>query len=676
MTGLLAASGARATDQADALSLDSLIEDQDALCDILPLSLDELMDQNVSSLARKQQVVKNTAAAAFVISAEDIRRSGATNIADVLRMAPGMDVARINSWNWSVSARGFNDLYANKLQVMIDGRSIYDPQTGGVYWGQQNQFLKNIKRIEVIRGPSGTLWGPNAVNAVINIITSDAKETQGGLINGGGGNKEQSGGVRYGVKLDQNTYARVSGNGVYRDASPSLPSNPIGNTADFGNAETTNFRIDSELNSHDKLMLEGEVDDYRLMGYFIGSTSNTGAAANPNWNWQQNNFGRDGDNYSLQGHWEHENDTGHNWKLNMSLTHTNWSLAVDQMNRTYYVLDFHDRFPTMGRHNLMWGVYYQTISDNFVNSYALAFRPDSFTQNNSGVFLQDEIDLSGTMQLTLANRVTNFTYTGWETEPNIRLLWNANKQHNFWGSVSRSVVAPNRAQHSINLFTPIPGQNVFVLTQGNPNMKTENLLAFELGWRWRMLCDLDLDSAFFYNIYDRMQGTYITGYADIQPYGEVLHASVVNNRQVTSYGAELAMNYHVNHNWRLQASYSYIGFSTRYDPKLNWYRDPLAELHYDPQQQLSLRSLFDVGNDVELDLWGRYVDQIYKDYIPIPAYFGLDARLGWHPLKNLEISIAGQNLLYEQHTEFADLLYIPMLSQIQRSYFAQFSWRF
>ena len=649
-------------------------DDVESTKEFLPLSLDELMEQEVTTLARKEQTVKDTPAAAFVITSEDIRRSGATNLPDILRMVPGMDVAKINSWNWGVSARGFNDLYANKLQVMVDGRSIYDPLVSGVYWGQQNQFLKNIQRIEVIRGPSGTLWGANAVNATINIVTRSAADTQGGLVNAGGGNKEQSGGIRYGSKLADNTYGRISSNAVYRDASVNSSGNQ--DSRDFGNAETTNFRIDSQTSSQDKLMLEGEFSNYKLGGYFIGTSTNLGTTADPDWSWSQNSFGRQGNNYSLQGYWSHISDNGHNFKLNMALTYTDWLLAVDKMSRSTYVLDFQDNLPVIGRHNLMWGFNYQTISDNFSNSPTLAFMPSSFTQNNIGVFLQDQIDLASNLKLTLANRVENFTYTGWESEPNIRLLWTANKNNSFWGAISRSVVLPNRAQHSINLFVPIPGQTPFFLAVANPNMKTENLLAFELGWRWKIANNFDADTALFYNIYDRMQGTVFTGMQNLQPYGEVLYAQVGNSRQVKSYGVELSLNHRISHDWRLQASYSFIGFDTRYDKQLNWFRDPLAEQNYDPQQQLSLRSQFDVTNEIEFDAWGRFVDQLYKDQLTIPAYFGLDLRLGWHPLKDLEVSITGQNMLYQQHAEFNDILYIPMLSQIQRSYYLQFNWRF
>lgn len=638
--------------------------------ELLPLSWEELTVLDVSGLARQEQSVQNSPAAAFVITSEDIRRAGVTSLPEVLRMVPGMNVAKINAWNWAVSARGFNDLYANKLQVMIDGRSIYDPLVSGVYWGQQTPALQDIERIEVLRGPSGSLWGANAVNGTINIVTRSAQDTQGGLLSGGGGTEEQGfGGIRYGGKLSNATFLRGTLSGIHRDASIDLAGDQ--DTHDNGDTETGNFRLDSQLSEHDQLMLEGNVSRYRQHGYFIGVSSPTPPL------WRQDDFGRDGITGSLQGSWKHLTDSGHHTDLNMSFTQTNWDLTTNNMSRSQGVLDFQHSLPSYDNHHLMWGLNYQIISDNFDNTLTLGFEPEKYTQHNVGVFLQDQIDLFEDWVLTLGNRVEHFTYTGWETEPNARLLWMPNKQHSLWAAVSRAVVLPNRAQHSIRLFKTIPGSNTFFEATANPDMLTENLLAYELGWRWQIASNLDIDTALFYNIYDRMQGTKFTGNVRTDPiYGNVLEATVGNYRHVESYGLEMSINYRVNHDWRLQASYSGNQFDAKYDANVSWFRDPDAEQHFNPQHRLSLRSLFNLTPEIELDAWGRFVDEIYVDRTSIPAYFTLDLRLGWHPHKDLELSFSGQNLLDNQHPEFSDILYIPVASQIQRGYVAQFSWRF
>lgn len=640
---------------------------------LLPLSWEELTELDVSSLARQNQSVKNSPAAAFVITSEDIRRSGVTSLPELLRMVPGMNVAKINAWNWAVSARGFNDLYANKLQVMIDGRSIYDPLVSGVYWGQQNPSLPDIERIEVLRGPSGSLWGANAVNGTINIVTRSAKDTQGGLLYGGGGTEEQGfGGIRYGSKLSDSTFLRATLSTLHRDASIDLAGD--NDTQDNGNSQTGNFRLDSRLSEHDELMLEGNVSRYRLHGYFIGISSPTAPL------WQQNDFGRDGVTGSLQSSWKHHTDNGHHTDLSMSFTQTNWLLAMNEMSRSHYVLDFQHSLPDYGSQHFLWGLNYQAITDQFDNSLTLGFVPDEFTQHNVGVFLQDQIDLTDELILTLGNRIEHFTYTGWETEPNARLMWTPNKQHNFWAAVSRAVVLPNRAQHSIRLFKPIPGSNPYSFFEAaaNPEMKTENLLAYELGWRWQVANNLDIDTALFYNIYDRMQGTKFNGNTRLDTdFGQIREATVGNYRQVKSYGLETAVNYRVNHDWRLQASYSANQFEVNYDVNSLWFRDELSEPHSNPQHTLSLRSHFNLTPDIELDTWGRFVDSITVDRSThVPAYFTMDARLGWHPHKDLELSFSAQNLLDRQHPEFSDILYIPVASQIQRGYLAQISWRF
>lgn len=641
--------------------------------ELLPLSWEELTDLDVSSLARQEQSVKNSPSAAFVITAEDIRRSGVTSIPELLRMVPGMNVARINSWNWAISARGFNDLYSNKLQVMIDGRSIYDPLFSGVYWGQQNPSPQDIERIEVLRGPSGSLWGANAVNGTINIITRSARDTQGGLLYGGGGSEEQGfGGLRYGTRLSESTYLRGTLNTLHRDASMDLTGNQ--DTHDDGNAQNGNFRLDSQLSEHDQLMLEANVTRYRFHGYFIGVTS-----LDP-LRWRNDDFGREGVTGSLQGNWKHRTDSGHNWDVNMAFTQTSWDLAMNGMDRSHFVLDFQHNLPAYDAHHLLWGLNYQTIHDNFENTLTVGYTPLEFTQHNIGVFLQDQIDLLDNLSLILGNRVEHFTYTGWETEPNARLLWTPNKQHSLWAAVSRAVVLPNRAQHSIHLFKQLPGTNppVFGNALTNPDMRTENLLAFELGWRWQISHSLDVDTALFYNIYDKMQGTKFVG----NPYtidnsGTVVRDGAVGNfRQVKSYGLELAANYRINPDWRWQASYSANQFEARYDENEPWFRDPLTEIHQNPQHSLSLRSLYNVTNEIELDAWARYVDEIYVDGRTIPDYFTLDLRLGWHPHKDLEFSLSGQNLLDSHHPEFSDVFYITAFSQIERAYLAQMSWRF
>lgn len=650
------------------------VEAVDSTSELLPLSWEELNELDVSSLARQDQSVKNSPAAAFVITSEDIRRSGVTSLAELMRMVPGMNVGKLNAWNWAVSARGFNDLYANKLQVMIDGRSIYDPLVSGVYWGQQNPSLQDIERIEVLRGPSGSLWGANAVNGTINIVTRSAKDTQGGLMTGGGGTEERGfGSMRYGEKLGDATYLRGTLSANARDASTDLANR--NDTHDYGDTQTGNFRLDSQLSDHDQLMMEANVTRYRMHGYFLGKTTLSPLA------WQQNDFGRDGVTGSLQSSWKHRTDGGHDWHLNMAFTQTEWELAVNKMARSHYNLDFQDSLPSLQgfeSHHLLWGLNYQAIHDDFVNSPTLGFEPAHFVQNNVGVFLQDQIDLLDDLRLTLANRVEHFTFTGWESEPNARLIWTPNKQHSVWAAVSRAVVLPNRAQHSIHLFRQIPGTSpaVFGNAIANPQMNTENLLAFELGWRWQINHNLDLDTALFYNIYDRMQGTRFVGNPYLIDGVAVKDAIVANSRQVKSYGLELSANYRINQDWRLQASYSANQFEVSYDPSVDWFRDPLNESHVNPSHNLSLRSLFNVTSEIELDSWLRYVDSIYVDRRTIPAYITMDLRLGWHPHKNLEISVSGQNLLDNQHPEFSDDLYIPVASQIQRGYLAQLSWHF
>ena len=648
--------------------------DIEATNELLPLSWEELTELKVSSLARQEQTVKNSPAAAFVITSEDIRRSGASSLAEILRMVPGMNVAKVNAFNWAVSARGFNELYANKLQVMMDGRSIFDPMSNGVYWGQQNTSLQDIERIEVIRGPSGSLWGANAVNGTVNIVTRMAQDTQGGLLSAGGGTEERGfGGIRYGQKLSDSTFLRGTLNALSRDSSANMPN--AGNPKDYGNAENANFRLDSDLGAEDKLMLEANLSHYRMHNSFLG----TSMAQAPYW--QLDSYGKDGSAGSLQSKWSHQTHNGHSLQLNMAYTHTEWEMEVSQMKRSEYALDFQDSFAVFDKHKIIWGLNYQAIDDSFVNTLTMAFNPSKFTQHNVGLFLQDQVNLTDQLQLTAATRVEHFTYTGWETEPNARLLWTPHKHHQFWAGVSRAVTLPNRAQQNINLLLPaLYHPRYFFAANTNQNVRTENVVAYELGWRWQISNNLNLDSAFFYNIADRVQTVIASGAPYIDPSfsvsSPIVPTTVGNYRQVKSYGMELSLNYRINHDWRMQASYSGIHFDTHADPNQPWFSDPLIEQKSNPQHSLSVRSMFNLTDEIELDAWARYVDKIEVYWQKIPGYVSLDLRLGWHPLKNLEISLVGQNLLDNQHPEFNDLLYIPVASQIQRGFMAQFSYRF
>lgn len=658
-------------------SQDDAQAEMDSTLELLPLNFEELNQLDVSSLARQRQLVKNSPNAAFVITAEDIRRSGATNIPEVLRMVPGMNVARINSWNYAVSARGFNDSNANKLKVMIDGRSVFDPLTSGVFWDQHNLALHDIARIEVMRGPSGTLWGANAVNGVINIITHSAQETQGGLISAGGGTEERGfGTVRYGQQLSNTTYLRGTFNTVVRDES--IDKAGIHGTGDNGDSQTANFRLDSQLSENDNVMLQANVVRYRPHFSFMGKAlisppGPIGLAID--------NFGADGVNASLQGEWRHRSNEGDEYQLNMTFLQTNWQLNVYEIERWQTLLDFQHTLPLISGHHLIWGLNSQIIDDKSTNSPTYSHLPANSTQHNVGIFLQDQIDLREDLQLILGNRVENFTYTGWETEPNARLLWTPHKHHRLWATISRAVVLPSRGQHDVHLYTPLLGGQLFAEATGNPKMLTENLLSYELGWRWQLAYNLDIDTALFYNIYDRMQGTQYTGNPYIDPSlslaTPILPSTVGNYRQVDSYGLELAVNYRINHDWRLQTSYTANQFQVEYDKKNSrWLRDPLVEPHANPQQSLSFRSLYNLTDDIEFDGWIRYVDQLLIQDTRIPAYVTLDLRLGWHPQKNLELSLVGQNLLDNQHPEFQDLLFYPVASQIQRGYLATINWRF
>lgn len=475
--------------------------------------------------------------------------------------------------------------------------------------------------------------------------------------------------------MSDSTYARVYAQTMHRDQSIDMDGKH--GTRDFATLPNGGFRVDSTLTDQDSLMVEGDVVSYENRGYFIGQTLLKAPYRLLDDNGLQGTTG------SLQGNWRHKAQSGHQWQINMSLTEVAWHTTVADSRRSSYFFDFQHVLPELMHQDILWGLNYQTTSDEFKNSLTLALDPDHFTQHNIGLFVQDEIKLlPERLKLILGNRVEHFTYTGWETEPNAKLLWSPNQQQQVWLGVSRAVVQPSRAQRSMDLLTPIAllenDMPLFLRAQGRPNMKAENLLAYELGWRWEISRQLDIDSTVFYNIYDRIQGAQFLGLPgyDARYGGLIWNGETGNLKHVNSYGAEISANYKIQPDWRLQVSYSNIQIDERSDPSKRLLNGPNGFEKATPDHIVSCRSLLNLSNTLELDAWLRYRDRIQIGQQNIPNYVTLDLRLGWKPVKNLELSLVGQNLLDNHHPEFTDSFYLPIASQIQRAYLAKFTWQF
>jgi iron complex outermembrane receptor protein len=577
------------------------------------MSLDELMNIEVTSVTRGDSTVGRSPAAITVISQDDIRRSGATSIPEALRMAPGLEVAQIDNSTWGISARGFNSSTANKLLVLMDGRSVYTPLYSGVFWDVQDTLLQDVERIEVIRGPTGALWGANAVNGVINIITKDAKDTQGVLFSLGGGTELRNyEALRYGWQLGDDAFARVYVKHFERDET--VFENGAKGVDDWSMTQS-GFRIDWRPSLYNHGTIQGDI--------YQGDRNNPGS----------------GDTYvaggNLLGRWTHQLVGGGDVKLQMYVERTERDIpSVFKEDRNTFDFDFQHRIPLNKVHELTWGLGYRVTSDNVNNSAFVQFIPDSRTQQLISAFIQDEIQLvPDKLRLTIGSKFEENDYTGFEVQPNARLLWTIDKRQTAWAAVSRAVRTPSRIDEDLAIVTPT------VSAFGSRNFESEEVIAYELGYRVQPVDWLALDVSTFYNNYDNLRSLEFVG-------GDFIEGNKLNGQ---TYGVELGSTVQLNDWWTLRGAYTYLQVQLQADSGSTDFTS-VATAGDDPQNQVYLRSSMDLPHHLELDCAVRYVSELTNQNVP--GYVALDVRLAWHPNDQLELAIVGQNLLDERHPEF------------------------
>jgi iron complex outermembrane receptor protein len=636
--------------------------------DLAEMPLEKLMTINVTSVSKKAEKLSESPAAISVLTQDDIRRSGATSLPEALRLIPGLDVAQVDSQQWAISARGFNDVFANKLLVLQDGRSIYTPLFSGVFWQVQDTLMEDIDRIEVIRGPGASLWGANAVNGVINIITKSAKDTQGILITGGGGTEEPGfGGIRYGGKLAEDVYFRVYGKYFYRDDSV----RPDGSDArDAWQKGQGGFRIDWDTweRTGNLLTLQGDIYGGRLDQTFAtydptsptlaGSVSEAYRVAGGN----------------VLGRWSHEFSETSDFKLQMYYDRTELDPVIFRENRDTYDVDAQHHF-TLGRFNdVIWGLGYRLSADRVVNSPTVSLNPDHQTTQLFSAFAQDEITLiEKRLQLTLGARFEHNDYTGFEVQPNGRLLWTPGDRQTIWASISRAVRTPSEAEENIAL-TQVNSPGSPITIYGNRNFESEELMAYEIGYRVQPCTNLSLDLTAFYNVYHNLRSEEF-GPSPTQPPTVLSFPLHLDNKlRGDTYGVEFAPAWQVTEWWRLQPAYTLLKMEIRQNPDST---DPVsvnAIKGQSPQQQFSLRSAMDLPGRVSLDGTLRYVDRLPG--FNINSYFALDLRLAWMPHKNLELAVVGQNLISPRHAEFFPTFINSQKTEVPRSVYGKVTWRF
>ena len=653
------------------VSLAGAVRAQKRSTDLTSVSIEDLLQMRVTSVSREQEPFSASAAAIFVITQEDIRRSGATSIPELLRMVPGLDVAQIDANKWAISSRGFNGRFANKMLVLMDGRTVCSPLFSGVYWDVQDTLLEDIERIEVVRGPGATLWGTNAVNGVINIITKRAGDTQGGLMTAGGGNQERGlAAIRYGGKIRDRAYYRFFAK--YFDRNDSLNSNSQA-AADGWNILRGGFRTDWTLSGRDSLTVQGD--------FYNGSAGETVpelvSLSPPVVRLLNDRNHLVGGN--VLARWNRTFSPRSDATLQFYYDRSDRRDIEGGEIRHTADFDFQHHILLGSRHNIVWGLGYRFTTDQTVGSLTVSFNPSSRGDNLFNAFVQDEILLvPDRLRLTLGTKFEHNDYSGSEIQPNIRLLWTPHSRHAIWAAVSRATRSPARADAGLraNLaaFRGVGGTTTVLSLFGNPQFENEKVLATELGYRAQWSKRLSVDLAGYYNVYERLRVAELgTPFFESSPSpAHLVIPSVFQNAlHGNTHGIEVAANWNLTSRWKLSSGYTWLQADLR-GPAGVTLRPALGVNA--PQQQWNLRSYLNLPGNLEFDSSLYYVGRLSS--MAIPGYTRLDTRLGWRATESFEISVVGQNLLKIQHFEFNSSSDVVSATQVKRSVFGKLTWRF
>jgi iron complex outermembrane receptor protein len=633
------------------------------------MSIEELVEVEVislTSLFKKETKLEQAPAAAAVVSPDDIRRLGITTLPEALRMVPGMDVARIDSHQWAISARGFNAQFANKLLILMDGRTIYGPAYGGVNWGMQDVVMEDLERIEVIRGPGASLWGANAVNGVVNVLSKSARDTQGILVSVAAGTEDQpTTTVRYGGKLGTNLYYRVYGKYFDRDG---LVTSSGADAMDDWNSWQGGMRMDWEPGDRDKLTLQGQ-----YYNVFVNENENVVVLVPPyvtTTNLQNHDCGG-----NVLARWTREFTGSSTLTVQAYYDHFKQEQVGTSETRDTIDLDVQHRFQLGARNDIIWGLGYHFTADTFPPNFFLTWAPPERQDHLYSAFVQDEISLlPRRLSLTIGSKFEHNDYTGFEIQPSVRLLWTPSEKQTVWAAVSRAVRTPSRYEtsarvnYSVSAITNPPFLGLDRLS-GNADADAEELIAYELGWRIEPVKQLSFDVAGFYNQYDNLL-KFVPGSNYIQGPVMVFPQTIQNAGSAETFGAEVSALWKVTDRWRLQAGCSWLHVDLHPNDRA---------FQGNTEYQVQLRSYLDLPGNLEFNGALYYVDQQVAEAglgtATVPAYVRLDLGLAWRPTKTLEIGFWGQNLLDNQHPEFPSLK-SSVQTEIPRSLIGRITWKF
>lgn len=644
-----------------------MAEDKLDTKELLNLSLEQLSNIEVTSVSKRSEKASEAAAAIFVITPDDIRRSGATSIPEVLRIVPGLSVAQSGSHEWAITSRGTSNQFANKLLVLIDGRSVYTPLFSGVNWDVQDIMLQDIERIEVIRGPGATLWGANAVNGVINIITKSAKDTQGGLLSASAGNLDRSlNDVRYGAKVGDDTYARVYAKYDDRKEFENMTGRGV---HDDWNKIQSGFRADG-TRSNIAYTLQGDI--YHSDQNYVYNLPN--AASAPSFI-DTINYREPSQGANLLGRLTYTQSPDSIWTLQTYFDNAQRKRAILSDDINTFDIDLQHSWIPHERHEIVWGLGYRLIESDIKGSAIAFFSPASSRTNLFNAFVQDKIALvPKDFFLTLGSKFEHNAYTGFEMQPSARLTWLINDKQTWWSSASHAVRTPNIFTSTGYILQDAAsfGGAAYGTVIPNSNLTSENLNAYEMGYRIQPVKTVSLDVSTFYNVYGKLVTSSFGAPTLINVPGigatAIVPVMPVNGNSGTTSGVEIAANWEVTPIWQLNASYTRLNFTLK-----NAEVTGFSVKGTSPKDQANLRSTLSLPHNFEIDNAIYYVDKLPG--ASIPSYYRFDARLSWKPLENLELSLVGQNLFDDEHPEFSPFLF-QNSAQVPRAYYGNITWKF
>ena len=644
------------------------------------LSLDELLDLDVVTAAKVPEKITQTPAAIHVITREDLHRTGVNSIPDALRTVPGLHVYRINGTKWAVSARGFSGRFANKMLVMVDGRSIYTPLFSGVFWDVQDTMLEDIEQIEVIRGPGGTLWGTNAVNGIINIITRKSADTQGALLSvETGGQDDGIVSARYGGWLDTRTSYRIYGQFTEHSNFETVSGDDAFD--DFYRG-FTGFRMDRSLDNSSTLTLQGEL--------YTGKAGQrkTALTLSPPYSHVLEDEAQLTGGYFI-GRWHHSASKGSGMDLQLYYDHNKRDREGFTETLDIFDIDFQHRFTPTRSQEILWGLEYRYSNDKAMSTidpisglYTLRLDPENRSDNLISCFFQDRLTFAdGQAEATIGTKLEYTDYTDFEWQPSLRFLWNLNEGNSLWAAITRSIRTPSRSEshgtYNAGAFPDQAGETRVRRIMANNALDSEKVMSYELGYRVRPGETLFIDMTTFYNYYHDLTGGVAAGSSYVESGDSstymVIPVTIANATDGESYGFELSGNWSVADWWRLNAGYTWFQFNVLNDATLLFQRHGFDE-NEQAQHQVDLSSYMDISPNLELNGVLSFVDSLPA--LDVESYVTLDVNLVWYCTESLTVSVGGRNLLANKHLEFNSSQDGIIASEVPLTLYGKLVWKY